>query len=610
MPLLIPFSCRKRSPELPNGFLNWFGAFWKLPDDYALKHQGLDAYLFMRYLKICATICFVSLCITWPILFPVNATGGGGQQQLEVLSYSNINIDTQKNRFYAHTFVAWIVYSFVMYTVMRECIFYINLRQAYLLTPHYAKRISARTVLFTSVPPAYREEAKIRQIFTNSVKHVWIAGDSKDVDEMVEERDKTAMKLEKAEIKLLKTVNEERNKFIKKNGGEAPSNGNGDTEHGSIAARWITDKQRPHHRLGFLGLIGEKVDTIEWGRTELAKMVPETEKAQNEYLAGKFEKTGAVFVEFHTQSDAQAAFQVLSHHHALQMSPKYIGITPQEIVWKSFSMSWHSKIVRRYAVYGIITALIVFWAIPVGIVGIISQINTLKNIPGLTWLGSLPKPVLGLIGGLLPSVALSILMSLVPVFMRALAKMCGEPSLSRVELFTQNAYFFFQLIQVFLISTLSSSASTVLIQIAKSPNQVFDILSKAIPTSANFFISYFIVQGLTIATGVMTQVVGLVVFRLLYKFLAKTPRAMYTKWTALSAISWGSVMPVYTTIALISKFNIKRKSRSTLSTNFCSRYRCHLFGHCSSYLVLVFHWSVPVLPRLQVQRVVRHRHGH
>lgn len=150
--------------------------------------------------------------------------------------------------------------------------------------------------------------------------------------------------------------------------------------------------------------------------------------------------------------------------------------------------------------------------------------------------------------------ALSILMSLVPVFMRLFARLAGEVTLSRVELYTQNAYFAFQLIQVFLIRTLTDTASTAVVQIANDPSSVFSILSSALPTSSNFYISYFIVQGLTIAISVLTQVVGCVIFNILYRFLTGTPRAMYNKWTSLSAIMWGSVLPVYTAIAVISMF--------------------------------------------------------
>ncbi|KAJ4265006.1 phosphate metabolism protein 7 [Fusarium torreyae] len=546
----------ERSPQLSSGLFGWFGTFWKLPDAYALQHQSLDSYLFIRFLRICCTICFVSLCLTWPVLFPVNATGGNGKKELEILSYSNIRIEDskQRNRLYAHCFIAWLVYGFIIYTIMRECIFYISVRQAFLLTPKYANRISSRTVLFTSVPKEYLDETRIRTLFNNSVKNVWIAGDTKELDEIIEDRDKAAMKLEKGEVKLLKLVNKERIKSMKKSDPEAQkvASAPSDPESGSLAARWIPDKKRPSHRTGPLGLLGKKVDTIEWGREELRTLIPKADNAQADWLAGNYKKHSAVFVEFYTQSDAQAAYQTTTHHHALHMAPRYIGVKPDEVVWKSLNFPWWQIVIRRYVIFAIIAALIIFWAIPVAIVGVIAQVNTIKTLPGLTWIQDIPSVILGVVSGLLPSVALSILMSLVPVFMRICAKQAGCVSVSQAELFVQNSYFVFQVLQVFLVQTLANSFVVSIATIVKDPSQVFTMLSQSIPTASNFYIAYFIVQGLTIATSVLTQVVGCIIFNLLYKFLTSTPRSMYQKWTRLSALSWGSLLPVYTNIAVIT----------------------------------------------------------
>ncbi|KAI1658494.1 DUF221-domain-containing protein [Daldinia decipiens] len=545
----------ERSPALSNGWFNWIGEFWKIPDIHALQHQSLDAYLFLRFLRILVTICFAGCCILWPVLFPVNATGSNHSAlQVDMLSYARVDKDTQSSRYYAHTFMAWIFYGFVMYMILRESIFYVNLRQAFLLSPFYANRISSRTVLFVSVPDRYLDEARLRKIYGDSVKHVWITGDTEKLDDLVKERDKVAMKLEKAEVKLLKLANAQRIKSDKKDGSndekaEAPL----DAESGSLAARWVPEKKRPTHRLGLLGLVGKKVDTINWCRTELGRIIPTVEAAQGEYRSGKCKKIPSVFIEFHRQADAESAYQVLSHHQALQMSPKYIGITPGEIVWSALKVSWWQRIIRRFAVLGFITALIVFWAVPVAVVGAISNINYLANqVFFLKWLLSIPAVVLGLIQGLLPSVALSILMSLVPVIMRLCAKLSGEPSLSRVELFTQNAYFFFQLIQGFLVVTIASSATVVAAQISQNPGSITSVLAENLPKASNFYISYFIVQGLGVASSILSQVTGFVIFTIMYKYLTGTPRALYKKWANLSAISWGSVLPVYTNIAVIS----------------------------------------------------------
>jgi calcium permeable stress-gated cation channel len=141
---------------------------FQLPDEYVLQHNSLDGYFLLRYLKMSIVICLVGCLITWPILFPVNATGGGGQTQLNILSFSNIK---DKNRYLASTFVAWVFIGFVFFLVTREMIYFINLRQAYLLSPLYASRISSRTVLFQAVPNDYANEAKIRRMFGPELKN-------------------------------------------------------------------------------------------------------------------------------------------------------------------------------------------------------------------------------------------------------------------------------------------------------------------------------------------------------------------------------------------------------------------------------------------------------
>lgn len=135
------------------------------------------------------------------------------------------------------------------------------------------------------------------------------------------------------------------------------------------------------------------------------------------------------------------------------------------------------------------------------------------------------------------------------------AKISGEPSYSRVELFTQNAYFCFQVVQVWFVSTVGGAGPELynqLVDIAQEPGKLTQVLSQTLPKPGNFYNNYFLVQGLTIAAGVLSQVVGFVIFMIMYKFLSGTPRALYTKWANLSAISWGSVMPVYTMIVCIA----------------------------------------------------------
>lgn len=97
----------ERTPASPTGLWNWILQMYRLPDEYVLQHHSMDAYLLLRFLKVVSMICFVGACMTWPILFPVNATGGGGGQQLDMLSMSNVSADKYA-RYFAHAFIAWL----------------------------------------------------------------------------------------------------------------------------------------------------------------------------------------------------------------------------------------------------------------------------------------------------------------------------------------------------------------------------------------------------------------------------------------------------------------------------------------------------------------------
>lgn len=437
--------------------------------------------------------------------------------------------------------------------VARESIYYVNLRQAYLLSPLYANRMSSRTVLFTSVPRDYLDEGLLRRMFGKQLKNIWIANDCEEIEKLVEERDKVAMKLEAAETKLIKLSNANRLKAMKKGkqaDGALGAADEANRESGSVAAKWVPTKKRPTHRLK--PIIGKKVDTINWSRSQLEWLIPKIDALQATYRAGNGTFIPSVFVEFYHQSDAQSAYQSLSHHHALHMAPRFIGVNPDEVIWKNLKIKWASRVVRNILTITFVILLVVFWSIPVGFVGILSNIKSLIQLaPFLSFLNKIPSPIFGLISGLLPAVLLAVLMALLPIILRLMAKLGGAPSLSAVELRTQNSYFAFQVVQVFLVTTLSSAASASVTSILCKPGDAPKLLATNLPKASNFYISYFVLQGLTISSGALLGIAGLILFKLLGTFLDTTPRKMYKRWSTLSALGWGTVFPVYTNLTVI-----------------------------------------------------------
>lgn len=545
--------------------------------------------------------------------------------------------------------------------IVRECIYYINIRQAYLSSPYYAERISSRTILLQCVPESYLNERRLRKLYGDSVKRVTIPRTTKALANMVKEREQTAMRLEKAEVELIRKANAARVKQAKKTakkeakearrasktmatsethelkqddaaqsqlphsdsvlsqqdlvavgtnsisddsqmearGGcvvvELPgaatmeadekdaeadeavhvvrtdtSDTKRDDEEdeyahpygldpkladvrGSVAAQYIPVQQRPYHRP--LGNFLRRVDTIRWTRNRLRELNVQIYKMRKQVRRGEGATLPAAFIEFHTQESAQAAHQVLVHHRPLQMSSRLLGVRPDEVIWKSLRMSWWERIARRFFVLSLVTLAVIFWSIPSAAIGLISQIDFLaKNIIVLSWLLKLPSVVVNFLQGFVPAIALSLWMAAVPIMLRFCGRVAGIPTVTMVELFVQNGYFAFQVVQVFLITTLTSAASAAFTDILENPIKAKDILATNLPMASNFYLSYILIQCLASSGTDLLHVFALIRHYGLDK-MSSLPRTRYRAWRRLRPARWGGVFPVFANMGVIGRFN-------------------------------------------------------
>ncbi|KAK9462509.1 uncharacterized protein V1516DRAFT_633522 [Lipomyces oligophaga] len=522
---------------LSNNFIFWIKDLVFKSDAYVLRQSGLDGYFFLRYLKLVIFICCIGIVLLYPILLPVNATGGAGNTGLDILSFSNI--ENQK-RYYAHVFLMWIYFGVILFIIYREFIYFISVRQAVLTSPYYWSRISFRTVLFQTVPESYLNERTILSLFPEA-KNVWINRSVAELEKKVAERDKLAIQLENAEVSLLKTAMKNKKKADKKNPELAGTAG--------PISDYVPDKKRPHRKLKFL--IGKKVDTIDYNRAKIGELNTEIRELQDEALTGK--RLNSCFVEFATPEAAFDAYQLVSHHVPLHMAPRFHGIAPETIIWPNMRILWWERLIRVFGTNAFITVLVIFWAIPVAAVGAISNITYLTDkVHFLRFILNCPKVLYGLITSLLPTILLAVLMMLLPIILRLMAKLSGAPSTSVVEYKVQNSYFAFQVVQVFLVTTITSSAASVVTQIVNDPTSAMSLLATNLPKSSNFFISYIILQGFSVGGGLFLQIVALIISKILPRILDGTPRKMFTRYIKLSSLGWGTIYPVYTNLAVIS----------------------------------------------------------
>lgn len=97
-----------RTRPLDKGLFASINDFFRRSDEDILRKHSLDGYLLVRLLKVATVTCIVGFLITAPVLFPVNATGGGGEKQLDMISFSNVQ--NNKFRYFAHAGCAWLFF--------------------------------------------------------------------------------------------------------------------------------------------------------------------------------------------------------------------------------------------------------------------------------------------------------------------------------------------------------------------------------------------------------------------------------------------------------------------------------------------------------------------
>ena len=326
----------------------------------------------------------------------------------------------------------------------------------------------------------------------------------------------------------------------------------------AVWKKYVKPKDRDTMRLPIFGwswmpslpLVGQKVDTIDFCRKEVARLNVEIEQDQEDHE--RFPLMNSAFIQFNHQVAAHMACQAVSHHVPKQMAPRLLEISPDDVIWDNMSLTWFERYVRTVLVWVMIVGLTIGWAFPVTFTGLLSQVNYLaRTYRWLAWLLRAPGWVRGIISGILPPALLALLLIALPFILRFLARQKGVQTGKLVELSVQNYYFFFLFIQVFLIVAISSGITTTLQRITSSPQAIPSILAANLPKSSNYFFSYMLLQAFSVSAGALVQVGGLVGWFLLAPLLDSTARQKWARQLNLPTTKWGTFFPVYSNLASI-----------------------------------------------------------
>ncbi|KAG2411531.1 hypothetical protein HFD88_009087 [Aspergillus terreus] len=209
---------RERTAPSPPGLFRWAGPVFRTSSTEFIQKCGLDAYFFLRYLRMLLKIFVPLACIILPVLLPLNKVDGkdqtykngtGGEQWnvtgLDQLAWGNVSPENT-DRYWGHLIMALIVIIYVCAVFFDELRGYIRLRQSYLTSPQHRLRASATTVLVTAIPESWLSVEALESlydVFPGGIRNIWINRNFDDLNEKVKERDALALKLEAAETDLI-----------------------------------------------------------------------------------------------------------------------------------------------------------------------------------------------------------------------------------------------------------------------------------------------------------------------------------------------------------------------------------------------------------------------
>jgi hypothetical protein len=605
---LVPVKQRIKPPH-SNPFKWLFTVFKIKEDSEVLAKAGMDAYFFLRFLSMCLKIFTPMAIIIPPILIPLNVKHGKGTNTISGVTYNITGLDTltwsnvspaTTSRYWAHLILAIGVVAWVCFMFHQELSHYIAKREEFISSLGHRLKASSTTVLIQDIPEKLCNEAALEELygdFPGGIRRIWINRDFTILVNKDKLRKFYENLLENTETDLLRKVAKQSHKAKPHQGGEStqgapeqvapevplkedrishpvrPEMGpptpeacqhdlEYDLETKAAWTRFLTPKQRETMRIPKEGhttaakipLIGRlfstKVDTIYFCRRELARLNKEIEIDAK--TPDAYPQNLSAFVQFNSQKAAHLACQSVADTAPRHMRRRMVEISPGDINWPGLNLSWRARYLRLVGFLALFAILLFVFGVISFFTGILSRVSTLSgSTPWLKWIGDLPPWLLSFIQGTLPPVIQVILLSgPLPILLRLLTNRTrGATTGQEGERSLQLWYFIFLIFELFLIPTISSGLTSIVEELIRTPTSVPNILATNLPTAANYYFSFLILQALSLSATSILQTIRLFKFYVIGH--VNTPDSVFQKlsWTNLTRI--GSNIPWYTTFAVI-----------------------------------------------------------
>eukprot|EP00747_Dinoflagellata_sp_TGD_P181795 gnl/TRDRNA2_/TRDRNA2_35755_c0_seq1.p1 gnl/TRDRNA2_/TRDRNA2_35755_c0~~gnl/TRDRNA2_/TRDRNA2_35755_c0_seq1.p1 ORF type:complete len:900 (+),score=158.62 gnl/TRDRNA2_/TRDRNA2_35755_c0_seq1:74-2773(+) len=230
------------------------------------------------------------------------------------------------------------------------------------------------------------------------------------------------------------------------------------------------------------------------------------------------------FVTFKRPRERDLALTMVYKSNEDKLVPE-IPPDPADVIYSDLAMTEEQRGSRELLGYGLVVALLVFF------IPIIGLISNLANLERLQRDVHLVRTIVqdyhflqATLQGVLSSLALTIMMSLLPSVLMMIFQCCFKlKAYAWAQHRLQWIYFLFLLFFVVLVTAVGGSLAGTFLKLLRDPMQIFQLLAGSLPNVSHFYLNYVVLQWCTL---------GLNLTRYMQLLKYKTFKQIYDEETA------------------------------------------------------------------------------
>ncbi|KAG0345874.1 hypothetical protein BG004_002866 [Podila humilis] len=196
------------SPPMSLKFLGWIIPTIKIPEEFYITNVGLDAVMFLRFIKMCLQFCVFNAIVVGTILLPIHYTAKGEYTELSRMSI--LNVPNDSNVLWAHVFLTYLVTVSWMFLIFKNYWQWMDLRREYTLQRIRQGEIAERSIFISRLPSNLRSDAALKQYFESlkmgPVDTATVVQHCGRLSQKIDRRESALNMLEKAHVELARAV--------------------------------------------------------------------------------------------------------------------------------------------------------------------------------------------------------------------------------------------------------------------------------------------------------------------------------------------------------------------------------------------------------------------